>query len=271
MFARYVYILLVGGWRGWIDGWMASLTYLARKPASSILFGVACRILARVRSAHPSHTPITTYYRSTKVLELTPPVSNGKYTAAAHFDGKALVDEHIRALGIPHTIIRLGTYTSFVLDSLVPHALDSSRYEMYFPTPMSLTSQLPLIDPAADVGKYVKAILLNPEKTLSRVYNLGERYYSISEIIEILQRNGVNVSLKVISQEDFKAGLAAKGAPEFFQEDLVQVISFGVEFGFFEEGIEGGHEVCDPLLSSIRIQVGTINIAGLTQRMIVVE
>jgi hypothetical protein len=133
---------------------------------------------------------------------------------------------------------------------------------MYFPTPMSLTSQLPLIDPAADVGKYVKAILLNPEKTLSRVYNLGERYYSIAEILEILKQNGVDVSLKVISQEDFKAGLVAKGAPEFFQEDLVQVISFGVEFGFFEEGIEGGHEVCGPILLPIRIRVGTIILRG---------
>jgi hypothetical protein len=137
---------------------------------------------------------------------------------------------------------------------------------MYFPTPMSLTSQLPLIDPAADVGKYVKAILLHPEKTLSRVYNVGERYYSIAEIIEILQRNGVDVSLKVISQEDFKAGLAAKGAPEFFQEDLVQVISFGVEFGFFEEGVEGGHEVC----TSIRVRVGTTILRGLTQWIIAI-
>jgi hypothetical protein len=119
---------------------------------------------------------------------------------------------------------------------------------MYFPQPMSLTSKLPLIDPAADVGKYVKAILLHPAKTLSRAYNLGERYYSVAEIIKILQRNGVAVDLKVISQEDFKAGLAAKGAPEFFREDLVQVIAFGVEFGFFEDGIEEGHQVCNPIV-----------------------
>ncbi|KAL3483188.1 nmrA family transcriptional regulator [Aspergillus germanicus] len=178
-------------------------------------------------------------------------ISNGKYTAALHFDGKALVDEHIRTLEIPHTIIRLGTYTSFVLDSLVPVPSDPTRYEMYFPTPMNLTSQLPLIDPAADVGKYVKEILLNPEKTLSRVYNLGERYYSIAEIIEILERNGVDVSLKVISHEDFKAGLAAKGVPEFFQEDLVQVIAFGVEFGFFEEGIDRGHELLNEPLTTL--------------------
>ncbi|CEL10059.1 hypothetical protein ASPCAL13186 [Aspergillus calidoustus] len=178
-------------------------------------------------------------------------ISNGKYTAAAHFDGKALVDEHIRSLEIPHTIIRLGTYTSFLLDSLVPVPSDPYRYEMYFPQPMSLTSKLPLIDPAADVGKYVKAILLHPAKTLSRAYNLGERYYSVAEIIKILQRNGVAVDLKVISQEDFKAGLAAKGAPEFFREDLVQVIAFGVEFGFFEDGIEEGHQLLDEPLTSL--------------------
>ncbi|KAJ0425048.1 nmrA family transcriptional regulator [Aspergillus carlsbadensis] len=193
-------------------------------------------------------------------------ISNGKYTAALHFDGKALVDEHIASLGIPHTIIRLGTYTSFVLDSLVPVPNDPTRYEMYFPEPMSLTSQLPLIDPSADVGKYVKAIFLNPALTLSRAYNLGERYYSIAEIIEILQKNGVDVNLKVIPQEAFKAGLAAKGAPEFFQEDLVQVISFGDEFGFFEDGIEGGHELVNEPLTTLEESLKTsLSFAAITK------
>ncbi|KAL2839353.1 nmrA family transcriptional regulator [Aspergillus pseudoustus] len=178
-------------------------------------------------------------------------ISNGKYTAALHFDGKAYVDEHLRTLNVPHTIIRLGTYTNFVLESLVPLSDDPPSYGLFFPEPMSEDSELPLIDPAADAGKFVKAILKNPEETLGREYNLGERYYKISEILATLKKFGIEASFKALDHATFKAGLASKGAPEFFQEDLVQVIQFGVEYGFFETGIEEGHKLIVESLTSL--------------------
>ncbi|KAL2810058.1 nmrA family transcriptional regulator [Aspergillus granulosus] len=178
-------------------------------------------------------------------------ISNGKYTAALHFDGKAYVDEHIRALGIPHTIVRLGTYTNFIIESLVPLSDNPPSYGLFFPNPMSEDSELPLIDPAADVGKFVKAILKTPEEALGREFNLGERYYSIAEIIGIVKKNGIDVTFNALPQEIFKAGLAEKGAPEFFREGLVQIIQFGVEYGFFETGLEESHKLVKEPLTSL--------------------
>ncbi|KAL4966162.1 NmrA/HSCARG family protein [Aspergillus stella-maris] len=162
-------------------------------------------------------------------------VTNGKYTAVVHFDSKAKVDEHIRAIGVPHTIVNVGTYTNFLVEALTPiPSVDSPpSYGLFFPGPVTLNTEFPLINASTDVGKFVKGILLNREKTLGRQLNLAERYYTTQEFLDIAKKLGVNVTFQAIDKETFKAGMAKQGAPEFFQEDVVQVIQYAAEFGFW--------------------------------------
>ncbi|KAL4800853.1 hscarg dehydrogenase [Aspergillus venezuelensis] len=180
-------------------------------------------------------------------------VTDRKYTAAVHFDSKAEVDEHIRAIGIPHTIVNVGTYTNFLAEALTPIPSDDSAasYGLFFPAPVTLDTEFPLINASTDVGKFVKAVLLNREKTLGRQLNLAERYYTTQEFIDTAKRLGVNVSLQAIDKETFKAGMAKQGAPEFFQEDVAQVIQYAAEFGFWGgKGFEEEHSLLrEPLLT----------------------
>ncbi|KAL4941993.1 hypothetical protein BDV06DRAFT_171213 [Aspergillus oleicola] len=181
-------------------------------------------------------------------------VSNGKYTAVVHFDSKAKVDEHIRSIGIPHTIVNVGTYTNFMVEALTPLSTDSEppTYGLFFPSPVTLETQFPLIDSSSDVGKFVKGILLSREKTLGCQLNLAERYYTTQEFLEIAKKLGVNVTFQAIDKETFKVGLAKQGAPDFFQEDVVQVIQFAAEFGFWGgKGLEEEHEVRSTQMSSL--------------------
>ena len=171
-------------------------------------------------------------------------VTDNKLTAAVHFDSKARVDDYIRDLSVPHTIIHVGMYTSFLLESLVSLSATPPSYGLILPKPANAKTTLPLIDPVIDLGKFVKAILLNPDKTLGRKINVAERYYTLEEIIAVLNGLGINAIYQTVDQQVFKAGLASKGLPEFFQEGLTQVVQFVEEYGFFGgEGIEEGHQV----------------------------
>ncbi|KAL4883179.1 nmrA family transcriptional regulator [Aspergillus karnatakaensis] len=158
--------------------------------------------------------------------------SNGKYPDAVHFDGKAVIDDHVRALGVPHTIVHVGTYISYLLESFAPQSTDPRKYTLSFPKPASLDTELPLIDASADVGKFVKAILLNPERSLGELYNLAYRFVTIRDFVQTVKANGVDLTFQAVEKDEFKGGMAAFGLPEFFQEDVAQVISFGAEFGF---------------------------------------
>ncbi|KAL4779774.1 nmrA family transcriptional regulator [Aspergillus varians] len=179
-------------------------------------------------------------------------LTNGKYTAAVHFDGKAKVDEHIRSLGIPHTFIYIGTYIKFLFESLAPLSTTPPTYGLFWPEPVTLDTEFPLINAAADVGKFVKGIVLNREKYLGRQLNVAERYYTVREIVETIKANGVDVTFQALDMQTFKSGLAAHGMPEFYQEDLWQVIQFAVEYGFYGgKGFEEEHQLLKEPLTTL--------------------
>ncbi|GIJ91410.1 hypothetical protein Asppvi_010375 [Aspergillus pseudoviridinutans] len=192
-------------------------------------------------------------------------ITDGKLTAAVHFDGKARVDEYIRSLAIPHTIVRLGVYNSFLLESLVPVSSDPPSYKLVFPEPVHLKAAMPLLDPSADLGGLVKAILLRPDRSLNRQFNIAERYYTLEEIINSMKSLGLNVDFQAIDQKTFKDSIAARGWPDFLQEDVVQVFQYATEYGYFQgEGIEQAHElVSQPLTSLEKSLSGSADFAKL--------
>ncbi len=172
-------------------------------------------------------------------------VTNNKLTLVAHFESKALVTEYIQSLSIPHTIVLVGGYTSLIISALAPISKSPPAYSLVFPEPINSNTKLPLIDASADVGKFVKGILLNPEKSLNRQFNLATKYYTFEEIVNALKGAGLRVTLQILDKAAYKAGLASQGIPEFFQEDLLQVMQFAEEYGIYgaEDGIEEAQKV----------------------------
>ncbi|RAK97313.1 NmrA/HSCARG family protein [Aspergillus ibericus CBS 121593] len=176
-------------------------------------------------------------------------ITNNKLTGVVHFDSKARVDDYIRELAIPHTIITVGTYTSFVLEMLTPLPTTPPSYGLFFPEPGSVYTRVPIIDPTAELGKFVKGILLNPQRSLGRSFNIAERSYSLVEIIAVAKGLGVDIVYQTVDKASFKAGIASKGLPEVVQEDLLQLVQYTQEYGYFGgSGFEEGHELLlDPL------------------------
>lgn len=178
-------------------------------------------------------------------------VTNGKLTRVFHFDGKAIVEEYIRSLNIPATFLLLSIYHDFPNSLLHPHPTAPKTFKISIPNPMTL--KFPLISVKEDTGKYVKAILLNMEELLGKQVYAGEKEYEIGEIIEIMKSEGsLDVVFEQCSDEEFRAGLATAGLPEFMQQDMSDNMKYIAEYGFANgEGLEAGHEVSDELLSHL--------------------
>jgi len=92
--------------------------------------------------------------------------------------------------------------------------------------PIPTSSLIPLLDTADDTGKFVKGILLNREKSLSKRILGATDYYSIDDIIkkfkETFPQAGKNAKAIELPHEVFKGNLAKAGTPEESQEELLQ-------------------------------------------------
>lgn len=129
--------------------------------------------------------------------------------------------------------MRLGVYSSEVISNFIaPMPIDPPSYGLFFPT-ASENTLLPIIDAAADLGKFVISILLNPEKTIGHSFNVAEKLYTLGQITEILQQQGLKVILHPIDMQTFKAGLSAKGLPESFQTTMQHIVEYILEYGYF--------------------------------------
>lgn len=160
-----------------------------------------------------------------------------------HFNSKTLVDDYIRQLSIPHTIITLAIYATFFFEILTPLPTTPPSYVLAFPEPTSAQTKVPIIDPTADLGKFVKGILLNPGKTLGQRFNVAGRAYTFEEIIGVAKGMGVNISFQPIDKVTFKAGMTAKGFPDVVCEGVSQAAQYIQEYGYFGgAGFEESHK-----------------------------
>ncbi|OJJ67670.1 hypothetical protein ASPBRDRAFT_660981 [Aspergillus brasiliensis CBS 101740] len=171
-------------------------------------------------------------------------ITNEKLTGVVHFDSKARVDDYIRQLSIPHTIITLAIYASFFFEILAPFPTTPPSYVLAFPEPTNAQTAVPIIDPTADLGKFVKGILLNPSKTLGQNFNIAGRNYTFEEMIALAKGMGVDISFQPVDKETFMAGMAAKGFPEVVCEGVCQAAQYIQEYGYFGgAGFEESHKI----------------------------
>jgi hypothetical protein len=128
------------------------------------------------------------------------------------------------------------------LDFLAP--LPTGSYGLLWPEPASAKTYLPVVDPSADLGKFIKGILLNPAKSKGRLFKLAQKLYSLEEIAETLSRLGLDTTFQPLDKNTFVSGLVSKGFPESFHESMVQVMEFVAKYSLFTYGdIEEGHQV----------------------------
>jgi len=141
-------------------------------------------------------------------------ITNGQLSHVVHFDGKAEIEEYIRSTGLLATFVLPGYYMSNYKQMLQKG--DDGSYSLAYP--VSKEAKIPLFDPAADMGKFVKPALKRPEAMNGKQILAAADYYSVSRIIsEFEEVTGKKLNFQQVSPDQYKSFL-----PDFMAEEMLE-------------------------------------------------
>ncbi|KAK0649153.1 hypothetical protein B0T16DRAFT_409526 [Cercophora newfieldiana] len=159
-------------------------------------------------------------------------ISGGKYKAVIPFDAKAKGEEYIRTLPIKSAFVSLGYFMDNFQSQpfLAPRPSDDGSWVMVRHT--SPNEVLPFIDAHADTGKFVTAILAEPDKFNGKRVCAAASLHTIEEVAAILAKTtGKKIVFKVVSEEEMRATL-----PDFAADIFIDAFNYGNEYGYFGPG-----------------------------------
>lgn len=155
-------------------------------------------------------------------------ISGGKYTKVAHFDAKADAEQYIRGLRIKSAFYSPGFFMEnfHAIPFLAPQKAQDGTWVMARHN--SPESKLALVDAVGDTGKYVGAILAEPDEYEGKTFRAATALYSLEEVATIISKStSKTVVYKQLSVEDFKKNLS------FGQDNFAESFSYAEEFGYF--------------------------------------
>ena len=101
----------------------------------------------------------------------------------------------------------------------------------------SAECKMPLIDAVGDNGKFVDAILADPEKYVGKTLCAAEKFYTLQEIVEEMSKStGEEVVYKQIEVGEFRKGLRFGG--DIFVDIFADYFGSMEEFGYYGAGGE---------------------------------
>lgn len=154
-------------------------------------------------------------------------MTGGKYTKVESFDAKAEVEDYIRTLPIKSAFFAPGSFMQNYHSMMAPRANGDGTYSIARHIPP--TSQNPLIDTAGDTGKWVGAILADPDKFEGKVVCAATRQYSMQEQAEIMSKaSGKTVKYVQLSEDQMRSVL-----PPGYGDQLIEMMSYQHEFGYY--------------------------------------
>jgi len=144
------------------------------------------------------------------------------------FDAKAEVEEYIRKLPMRSAFFAPGSFMENWTGIMKPYPVGDGTYVVK--RHVSPQAQLPLICTSKDTGKYVGAILGEPEKYQGKTFCSATLLYSFEDICGIISKaTGKTVKYEQISEEEHLQMLPPWGGY------LVQMMSYQEEYGYYGE------------------------------------
>lgn len=164
-------------------------------------------------------------------------LSGGRLTNITPFDAKAKAEQYIRGLNVQSAFVSLGSFMENFQSQpfLAPRKAFDGTY--IFARHVSPMTQWPLLDAVGDTGKFVGAILAEPDKYEGITFCAATRFYSLEEIVEIMSKaTGKTIRYQQVSAEEFKKSLTM--IPEVLADILVEGLKFQEELDYFGPGGE---------------------------------
>lgn len=160
-------------------------------------------------------------------------ISEGRYTKIVPFDAKAAAEEYIRGLPIKSAFFCPGSFMENFQSQTFLGPKKGSDGTWILARTHSTQLLYPLIAMNEDGGKFVGAILAEPEKFEGKRLCAATGMYSIGEIVAGLSKSsGETIQYKQVSDEEF-----IKTTP-VMHELFAEYFHYWDEFGYFGPGSE---------------------------------
>lgn len=151
-------------------------------------------------------------------------ISGGKYTRSTHFDAKAQVERYIRGLPIKSAFYSPGFFMSNFHSFFPPRQAPDGTWVIT--NVNSRTVQMPCVEIIGDTGKFVGAILAEPDKFQGETFCAATALYSWEEMAATMSKaTGKHVVYRQVSVEEFKKSLPF--------DAVADAISYAEEFGYW--------------------------------------
>ncbi|KAL2171498.1 hypothetical protein VTG60DRAFT_2666 [Thermothelomyces hinnuleus] len=155
-------------------------------------------------------------------------LSGGKYPVAA-YDSKAEAEAYIRTLPIRSAFYAPGAFMQNLAASMAPRPVPGQPGVYAIANIFAGDRPYPWINVVADAGKFVGAILADPDKFEGKVLYAGSELATMDELAAKVSRHtGKAVRYTQIPQEQYRAYL-----PSPAQDPIVNMFLFCAEFGYY--------------------------------------
>ncbi|KFY73965.1 hypothetical protein V499_05977 [Pseudogymnoascus sp. VKM F-103] len=161
-------------------------------------------------------------------------ISGGKYANVFPFDAKAKIEEYIRGLSIKSAFFAGASFMENFQSQFFLAPKQAADGTWVLARHVSPQSKFPLIDAVGDTGKFVGAILAEPDKYEGKTFCGAAGIYTMEQVAAILSKNtGKTIVYKQVSVKEFKEGIVGFGLPRVLADIFVDGFSFNEEFGYF--------------------------------------
>ena len=158
-------------------------------------------------------------------LPATSKITGGKYTKVTPFDAKAKIEAYIRGLPIKSAFYAPGYFLENFEGQpfLAPKPAGDGTWVIERNVPPE--TEQPWLDAVGDGGKFVGAILADPDKFEGKTLCAGT-HYTLEQIAAILSKaTGKTIAAKQIPNDEFEKGVP--WLPEVFSEAFRAHAEFG--------------------------------------------
>lgn len=165
------------------------------------------------------------------IFSTLPPVketSGGKYEVSP-FDVKAEIEKYIRGLSIKSAFLSAGSFMENFQTQTFLALKPAPDGTWIMARHTSPKTEWPLLDAVGDIGKFVGAILADPDKYEGKTFCAATALYTSEEIIATISKTtGKTVVYKQIPRDDFK-----KTLPPEIADLFTEYFSYVEEFGYY--------------------------------------
>lgn len=153
-------------------------------------------------------------------------ISGGKYPVTS-YDGKNDVETYIRGLPLKSSFFAPGSFMQNFAGMLGPKPAGDGTYAIS--NIMAPDAKMPWIDVVDDSGKFVGAILAEPEKYAGKTFAASSELYSLDEAAAMLTKlTGKTCKYNQLPVETYRKYLPPGGA-----ETIVNMFLFISDFGYY--------------------------------------